>query len=89
MRIRTAASSALTLLASLALAAPTIASSAGAHDNGEGLLGETDDRLITFFCLGVVVFFILVVCLGSYVQGRLEKRKQEQKASELRQRVGW
>ena len=88
MRIRVAATSGLTLLASLALAAPALASGAG-HDNGEGLLGETDDRLITFFSLGVVVFFLLVVCLGSYVQGRLEKRKQEQKASELRQRVGW
>ncbi len=88
MRIRVAATSALTLCASLALAAPALASGPG-HDNGEGLLGETDDRLITFFSLGVVAFFLLVVCLGSYVQGRLEKRKQEQKASELRQRVGW
>ena len=88
MRIRVAATSALTLLASLALAAPALASTPG-HDNGEGLMGETDDRIITFFSLGVVVFFLVVVCLGSYVQGRLEKRKQEQKASELRQRVGW
>jgi len=88
MRIRVAATSALTLLASLALAAPALASGGG-HDNGEGLLGETDDRIITFFSLGVVVFFLLVICLGSYVQGRLEKRKQEQQASELRQSVGW
>ena len=88
MRIRVAVTSALTLLASLALTAPARASGGG-HDNGEGLLGETNDRLITFFSLGVVVFFVLVVCLGSYLQGRLEKRKQEQQASELRQRVGW
>ena len=60
-----------------------------AHDNGEGLVGETDDRIITFFSLGVVVFFIVVVCLGSYLQGVLEKRKQARKAVELQQRIGW
>ena len=62
---------------------------AGRHDNGEGLVGETDDRIITFFSLGVVVFFFLVVCLGSFIQGRLEKRKDARKAAELRQRIGW
>ena len=60
-----------------------------AHDNGEGLWGETDDRIITFFSLGVVVFFALVVITGSWIQHRLEKRKDEQKALDLRRRVGW
>ncbi len=60
-----------------------------AHDNGEGLIGETDDRIITFFSLGVVVFFIVVVCLGSYLQNVLEKRKEARKAAELQQRIGW
>ena len=71
---------ALTLL----LAAPAIA-----HDNGEGLLGETDDKLITFFSLGVVLFFTFVVCFGSWLQSRLEKRKEARKAAELQQRIGW
>ena len=74
----------LSALLTLILAAPAMA-----HDNGEGLLGETDDRMITFFSLGVVVFFIVVVCLGSYLQGALEKRKQARKAAELQQRIGW
>ena len=74
----------LTLLLALVLAAPAIA-----HDNGEGLAGETDDKVITFFSLGVVFFFILVVCLGSWLQGRLEKRKEARKAAELQQRIGW
>ena len=65
------------------------AGTAFAHDNGEGLWGETDDRIITFFSLGVVVFFTLVVITGSWIQGRLEKRKDEQKALDLRRRVGW
>ncbi len=85
MRIRLPATAAFALLLSLALAAPVMAK----PNNGEGLLGETDDKIITFFSLGVIVFFFLVVCLGSFIQGRLEKRKQARKAAELRQRVGW
>jgi hypothetical protein len=72
------------LALSLAHAAPAFAS-----DNGEGLLGETDDRLVTFICLGVIVFFVLVVITGSALQAWLERRKQERKAAELRRRVGW
>jgi hypothetical protein len=60
-----------------------------ASDNGEGLVGETDDRIITFFSLGVVAFFAVLVALLSALQGRLERRKEERKASELRKRVGW
>jgi nitrogen fixation/metabolism regulation signal transduction histidine kinase len=69
---------------SLALAAPAFAG-----ENGEGLVGETNDKIITFFSLGLVVFFTLVVILGSAIQAALEKRKQARKAAELRQRVGW
>jgi hypothetical protein len=68
----------------LVLAAPAFAG-----DNGEGLLGETDDRIVTFFSLGVVLFFIVFVIVMSAIQGRLEKRKDERKAVELRKRVGW
>jgi hypothetical protein len=73
-----------TLLSSLVLAAPAFAG-----DNGEGLLGEADDKLVTFFSLGVLCFFVLVVIVGSAIQGRLEKRKEERKAADLRRRVGW
>ena len=72
------------LIALLLTAAPAFAG-----DNGEGLVGETDDRIITFFSLGVIVFFFLVTVVGSTIQGRLEKRKDERKATELRKRVGW
>jgi hypothetical protein len=60
-----------------------------ASDNGEGIVGETDDRIITFFSLGVIIFFTLVAVIGSLIQARLEKRKEERKAVELRKRVGW
>jgi hypothetical protein len=60
-----------------------------ASDNGEGLVGETDDRLITFFSLGVVAFFIVAVIILSALQAWLDKRKEQRKAAELRRRVGW
>ena len=65
------------------------AAPAFAGDNGEGLLGETDDRIVTFFSLGVVVFFAVFVILMSWLQGALERRKEQRKAVELRKRVGW
>jgi Kef-type K+ transport system membrane component KefB len=65
------------------------AATAFAGDNGEGLWGETDDKIITFFSLGVVIFFAVFVAFGSWLQGRLDRRKEERKAVELRKRVGW
>jgi hypothetical protein len=70
--------------ASMVLAAPAFAG-----DNGEGIVGETDDRIITFSALGVVLFFALFVLFMSMLQARLERRKEERKAVELRKRVGW
>jgi hypothetical protein len=72
------------LATSLVLAAPALAG-----DNGEGLVGETDDRIVTFASLGVVVFFAAFVIVASAIMGRLDKRKDERKAVELRKRVGW
>jgi hypothetical protein len=60
-----------------------------ASDNGEGLLGETDDKLVTYFCLGVIIFFALAVILLSALQGALDRRKEQRKAVEFRRRVGW
>jgi hypothetical protein len=65
------------------------AASAFAGDNGEGLWGETDDRIITFFSLGVVIFFTVFVIVASWIQGALDRRKAQRKAVELRKRVGW
>jgi hypothetical protein len=60
-----------------------------ASDNGEGIVGETNDKMITFFSLGVVVFFAVAVILLSALQGWLERRKEQRKALDLRRRVGW
>jgi hypothetical protein len=68
----------------LVLAAPAFAG-----DNGEGLFGETDDRIVTFFCLGLVVAFPVLVALLTWLQQTLDRRKEERKATELLKRVGW
>ena len=72
------------LAAQLVLAAPALAA-----DDGEGLYGETDDKVVTFFALGVVVFFALVVILGTAMQSALERRKYERMAAHKRARKGW
>ena len=79
------------LLAPLAILVTLLltAAPAFAGDNGEGLVGETDDKIITFFSLGVIIFFTVVIILGSTIQSRLEKRKNARKATELRKRIGW
>jgi hypothetical protein len=59
-----------------------------ARDNGEGLAGETTDKVVTFFSLGVAIFFVLVATLGTIAQMLLERRKERRKAAHF-QRYGW
>jgi hypothetical protein len=84
MRLRTAIAAISVAVASLALAAPAFAAK-----NGEGLAGETNDKVVTYFCLGVVIFFVVLVTVGSLIQGHFDKRKDAKKAARIRQRVGW
>ena len=84
MRVRKLVIAALTLGLVLASAAPAMASHAG-----EGWAGELNDKVITFFSLGVLLFFVLVVIVGSTIQGRLEKRKEQKKAAQALARTGW
>jgi hypothetical protein len=80
----------LSIVSLLLLAGPALAAAAPeGNDNGEGLVGETDDKIITFFSLGVVLFFTLVVIFGTIIQSSLEKRKERRKAAHLRSRTGW
>ena len=80
----------ITLLGSFVLTAWLLyAVPAFAHDNGEGLVGETDDKIITFFSLGVVAFFAVLVTLLSWLQATLDKRKEQRKATAVRDIVGW
>jgi Kef-type K+ transport system membrane component KefB len=83
VRIRRLTAVLAALGAPLLLAAPALAK------NGEGLVGETNDKVITFFCLGLVIFFTIVVILGTVIQTRLERRKEAKKAVRMRGRIGW
>ncbi|MGN6276505.1 MAG: hypothetical protein ACTHNP_11355 [Solirubrobacterales bacterium] len=51
-------------------------------DEGVGLAGPTNDKTVTLFCFGVIIFFAALVTILSIVQGKLEKRK-EQRRSDL------
>jgi hypothetical protein len=79
-----------TLFMWLALAGTAMAQDSHdtAGDSGEGLAGETTDKVVTFFSLGVAIFFVLVITLGTIAQMLLERRKERRKAAHF-QRYGW
>jgi hypothetical protein len=71
LAIQTAVSFAL--LAPLALAV---------EDHGEGLYGETDDKVVTSAGFIVIAAFPLLILFLSLLQWRLEKRKDARKQAE-------
>jgi hypothetical protein len=71
----------LILLALLALLVLAPAASATNND-GRGLYGATDDKVVTNAGFIVIAFFPIFVFLMSMLQKRLEKRKEARKAAE-------
>lgn len=65
--------SVLAMMLLLAVAAPAMAA------DGVGLAGRTNDKLITFFCFGVIAFFPLLIIALTLIQTRLEKRKEQRR----------
>ena len=65
------------------------------HDGGEGLWGETDDKVITNAGFFLIAFFPLFIFVMSMIQGGLDKRKDRRKAAakarkaRADQRGGW
>lgn len=57
----------------------TFAATALAGDGGQGWYGEANDKVITFFGLGLVVLFPLIALIGTLIQNRLEKSAEERK----------
>jgi uncharacterized membrane protein len=49
-------------------------------DDGVGLAGPTTDKTVTFFCFGVIAFFVILVTVMSLIQGKLEKRKERRRS---------
>jgi hypothetical protein len=76
-------------LAAFCLFGAIAASSAFAGSDGEGLLGETNDKQVTFISLGVLLFFVFVITVGTMIQSALDRRKEEKMAARTRQRTGW
>jgi hypothetical protein len=70
----------------VALAAPVAVASEG-HDGGEGLWGETNDKVITNAGFILIAAFPLLVFVLSLIQGRLEKRKDHRLAAEKARRA--
>jgi hypothetical protein len=62
-----------TSIALLALAAPA----ALAQESGQGIYGETDDKVTTYAGFILIVAFPVMVLLFSLLQGKLEKRKKD------------
>jgi hypothetical protein len=85
---------ALLTAALLALSAPPALAASG-HDGGEGLYGETSDKVVTNVGFLLIAAFPLFVFAMSMLQWRLEKRKDARKAAEKArraradQRGGW
>ena len=71
MRMRAAITALSTIFLTLALAAPAMAAK-----GGEGLYGKTDDKVITNFGYGLMIFFVTLVTALSVGQWLLERRKQ-------------
>jgi hypothetical protein len=58
-----------------------LAPAALAHDGGEGLYGQTDDKVTTAAGFILILFFPTFIFVASMIQGRLEKRKDAHKAA--------
>jgi hypothetical protein len=63
----------------LAGAALLVAAPVAMASDGVGLLGRTDDKMVTFFCFGVILFFPLLVTVLALIQNHLEKRKEQRR----------
>jgi hypothetical protein len=75
--MKTAAKTALLTLAILM----ALTATAFAGDNGQGWYGDIDDKIVTFFGLGLVILFPLIAGIGSYIQGKLQARTEERKSA--------
>jgi uncharacterized membrane protein YjgN (DUF898 family) len=65
---------------SVALVAALLAAPGALAADGVGLYGRTDDKVVTMFMFGVIIFFAVLVITLSLIQIRLEGRKDRMRA---------
>ena len=70
----------LCLVTVLALGALLTSAPFALAADGIGIGGRADDKKVTYWGFGVMIFFVLVVILGSLLQNRLETRKERMRA---------
>jgi len=63
----------------MALTTMLVAAPMAFAENGEGLAGKASDKTVTFFCFGVMAFFVILVVGMSAIQGALERRKERRR----------
>ena len=71
----------IAITATTAIALLVLAPAALAHDGGEGLYGQTDDKVTTAAGFILIVFIPVFIFSASMLQGHLEKRKDARKAA--------
>ena len=77
---------ALLTVAIFALTAPLAFAQEG-HDGGEGLWGETNDKVITNAGFILIAAFPLLVLILTLIQSRLDKRKDRRLAAARERRA--
>jgi ABC-type nickel/cobalt efflux system permease component RcnA len=70
------------LLVIALMLALVLAPAASAANDGRGLYGATDDKVVTTAGFLLIIFFSVFVFVMSMIQRRLEKRKDARKAAQ-------
>jgi len=63
----------------MALTTMLVAAPMAFAENGQGAIGKADDKTVTFFCFGVMAFFVILVIGLSLIQGHLDRRKEKRR----------
>jgi hypothetical protein len=71
---------AIVSLLALAITALLVSAPAALAADGVGLYGRTDDKVVTMFSFGVIIFFAVLVIVLSLIQIRLEGRRERMRA---------
>jgi len=84
----------ITVLPLALLLTLTLAPAAQAYNDGRGLYGATNDKVVTAAGFILIIFFPLFCFVMSTLQAHLEKRKQARKAAQkalgnVEWRGGW